>query len=102
MAELIDFTSVFRSKNAGPLWLTFDIMFKNKATYKKIKKSNAINRQKIANLYNVKKDKVSIIEYDIVNTIKVTIPRVYPSGDIRDTDIYGCQQHRPLAEIEIN
>ena len=32
--------------------------------------------------------------------IKVTIPRLASSGSVRDTDIYGAQQHAPLLESE--
>ena len=36
-----------------------------------------------------------------VRAIKVSLPRAYSSGSAPDTDVYGCQQHFPLAEIEV-
>ena len=62
---------------------------------KKLKKSD------ISKAYDVSEDKIDIISYDIVNSIKITFPRKNISGAIADSDIYGCQQHMPLASIEI-
>ena len=31
--KLIDYTKILRSKNAGPLYITFDLIFNNKCTY---------------------------------------------------------------------
>ena len=34
--------------------------------------------------------------------IKITIPRQVPSGALTDDDIYGCQQHMRLANLEVS
>ena len=39
--------------------------------------------------------------YEVVNSIKITFPRKHISGSLLDNDIYGCQQHVPLANIEL-
>ena len=57
--------------------------------------------QRIADLYGVSNNEVSIIPYDVAYAIKVTIPRLARSGDPEDSDIYGAQQHAPLLDIEI-
>ena len=44
---------------------------------------------------------INIIGYEVVNSIKITFPRKNISGSLDDTDIYGCQMHVPLANIEI-
>ena len=44
---------------------------------------------------------VSIIMYDIVTSLKITIPRKEISGSLLDTDVYGCQQHVPLSNVMI-
>ena len=51
--------------------------------------------------YSVSEEKIEIIAYDVVNSIKITFPRKHLSGALCDNDIYGCQQHMPLANIEI-
>ncbi len=101
MKKLYDMALILRSKNAGPLYITFDIIFSNKELFDYVIKSEAINKKKIASLYDVELDKIDIIPYEIVNSIKITIPRRYISGSLEDMDIYGCQQHVPLANIII-
>ena len=51
--------------------------------------------------YDIDKSKISILRYDVVNSIKITFPRKNISGSLEDNDIYGAQQHMPLANILI-
>lgn len=101
MKKLIELAEVLRSKNAGPLQITFDIIFNTKTMFEAVIQSGVLNKEIIAELYNVRPDEVIITEYAIVNSIKVTIPRTIISGDVKDTDIYGCQQHIPLANLMV-
>ena len=101
VTKLIDVAKVLRSKNAGPLFLTFDIMFDTPQELQTVMASGVITQDIIAELYGVKNHEVSIIPYEIVNSIKITIPRKHVSGDISDGDIYGCQQHMKLAELAL-
>lgn len=101
MSNLMELASVLRSKNAGPLYITFDIIFGNKEVYERVINSGVITESLISQLYKVSEIEVLITNYDIVNSIKITIPRKYISGDILDNDIYGCQQHVPLSEVLI-
>jgi hypothetical protein len=101
MARLVDLAQVLRSKNAGALLCTLDMMFEDEATYRRVLDSGEINVQRIADLYGVSNNEVSIIPYDVAYAIKVTIPRLARSGDPEDSDIYGAQQHAPLLDIEI-
>jgi len=101
MARLYDIAKVLRSKNAGALLCTLDMMFEDEATYRRVRDSGAITPQTIAGLYGVSDNEVSVIPYDVAYAIKVTIPRLVPSGHPGDTDIYGAQQHAPLLDIEI-
>ena len=101
--RLIDLAKVVRSKNAGPFELTFDVMFDDRAKYERVKKSGAINAQRIAELYRVRSDDVLVCRaYDPAVAFKITIRRPVGSGDIEDRDVYGCQQHVPLMAIEIH
>jgi len=101
MNRLMDIAKVLRSKNAGPLQVTFDIIFENKESYKRVVSSGVIVEDEIARIYEVDKNDVLITEYDIINSIKITIPRKYVSGDLLDNDVYGCQQHVPLSNLLI-
>ena len=100
--KLIDATRMLRSKNAGPLWLTMDLGFENTEMMEKILDSGVLDSKTIAALYEVPVELVKIIPYPVVNAIKITIPRTVPSGALTDSDIYGCQQHMPLANLEVN
>jgi hypothetical protein len=101
VSRLVDLASILRTKNAGPLTLTIDVLFDDKDTYNRVVQSGAIDPHKIAELYDVDADDVLIVEYGIVNAIKVSFPRKQVSGSILDNDVYGCQQHRPIAELAI-
>ena len=100
--KLIDCTKMLRSKNAGPLWLTMDLGFESKSQMIKILESGVLRADTIASLYEVPEELVKIIPYPVVNAIKITIPRNVPSGGLTDSDIYGCQQHMLLANLEVN
>ncbi len=99
MKKLIDYTKILRSKNAGPLFITFDLIFNTKEDMEYVEKR--LKKEDIAKAYDVKEEKVDIISYGVVNSIKITFPRKNISGSIKDDDIYGCQQHMPLANILI-
>lgn len=97
MKPLIDYTKILRSKNAGPLFITFDLIFNNNEDMNYIYKT--LKKEDVAKVYGVSPEKIEIIAYDVVNSIKITFPRKNISGSLVDNDIYGCQQHMPLAKI---
>lgn len=99
MKKLIEYTKILRSKNAGPLYITFDLIFHNREDMEYV--AQRLKKEVIAAAYNADADKVEIISYAVVNSIKITFPRSTVSGNLDDNDIYGCQQHMPLANIEI-
>ncbi|MDW7659273.1 MAG: DUF4387 domain-containing protein [Bacillota bacterium] len=101
MASLFELAQILRSKNAGPLFVTFDVIFADCATFKQVLASRALTPTSISRLYDVAEADVRIIPYATVNAIKITIPRKHVSGAIQDGDIYGCQQHLPLGSIRI-
>ena len=99
MKKLIDYTKILRSKNAGPLFITFDLIFHTQQEMQYI--DQQLTKTHIAQAYGVAEDKIDIIVYEVVNSIKITFPRKNISGSLSDNDIYGCQQHVPLANIEL-
>lgn len=96
---LIDYTTVLRSKNAGPLYITFDLIFPDRETMEYVK--DRLDAAQIAAAYDADPQTVQIIPYGVVNSIKITFPRKHISGSLADDDIYGCQQHGPLAKLMI-
>ena len=98
---IFDLAAVVRSKNAGPLWLTMDIMFDDEASYKYLLSSPNFTVEQIGKLYDTAPETVQIIPFPAVKSIKVTLPRKMVSGSLSDDDIYGCQQHMPLSRLEL-
>ncbi len=99
MKKLIEYTKVLRSKNAGPLFITFDLIFNTKEDMEYV--GERLEKSDISKVYDVREEKIDIISYGVVNSIKITFPRKNISGSLEDNDIYGCQQHMPLANIEL-
>ena len=97
MKKLIDYTKILRSKNAGPLFITFDLIFTTKEDMEYVEQR--LKKSDISKAYGVSEEKIDIISYGVVNSIKITFPRKNISGSLADNDIYGCQQHMPLANI---
>jgi hypothetical protein len=101
MPKLWQLTKLIRSKNSGPFELTFDVIFKDRESYEKVRDLRLIDADWFARTYRLTPEVVSIINYDAANAIKITIPRPAISGDIDDTDVFGGQQHGPLVDIEV-
>ena len=101
MARLGDLAQLIRSKNAGAFMLTFDVMFKEEAVYRRVLASRVLTKQSFAALYNVPEDEVLFFEHEAARAIKISIPRPYTQGDIDDGDTYGGQQHAPLVDLQI-
>jgi len=102
MAKLWEVTKLIRSKNSGPFELTFDIIFKDHATYEKVRDAKLINAEWFARVYRLTPEVVAVIAYDAASAIKITIPRPAISGDIDDTDVFGGQQYGPLVELDVS
>ena len=104
MTRLQDLADVLRSKNAGPFQITIDLMFNDPGVYRRVLDSGVLTPDRIGTAYDVEPDAVRVIPFDRVRSIKVTMPRRFGSngsGSAFDRDVYGAQQHGPLAEFLI-
>ena len=99
MKKLVNYTKILRSKNAGPLFITFDLIFDDSKEMEYILKN--LKKSDIASAYGINEEDIDIIAYAVVNSIKITFPRKNISGSLSDGDIYGCQMHIPLANIVV-
>ena len=99
--KLKDVASVIRSKNAGPLLLTLDVILPNKVTFDQVVAAGVLAPERMAELYRVSNNEVSVIPFVQALAIKITLPRRYRSGGPLDSDVYGAQQHVPLFDLEI-
>jgi len=101
MTTLASLARLIRSKNAGPFVLTFDIMFEDEASYRRVRDSGVITRECIARLYSLPQQKVRLFFCDCALAIKASIPRPVTQGDLGDADGHGGQQYAPLMDIEV-
>jgi hypothetical protein len=102
MTRLTDLATVIRSKNAGPYLLTFDVLLRDRDAYRRVLASAAFTRDRIAELFGVPvADVIDVVGFEPANAIKITLNRPVVSGSLRDTDVYGAQQHIPLLAVEV-
>ena len=101
MATLGRLAKLVRSKNAGPFWLTIDIMFDDSETYRRVRGAEIVNRAVIARLYNRNSADITVVNHDMALAIKVSFPRPESSGSKHDSDVYGGQQYAPLLALEV-
>ena len=99
--RLAEIAQVIRSKNAGPRRLTLDVMFATDTDYRRVAQSPALTRDRIAALYRMPAQDVTVIPYPVGRAIKIVLARRIMAGDPGDVDVYGAQQHAPLLEVEI-
>ena len=99
--KLQELAKVVRSKNAGPLKLTLDLMFEDEAAYRLAVQSPALTPAAIAPLYGVDASTVVVIPYRPALAVKITMDRTVISGSPGDRDVYGAQQHAPLLDVEL-
>lgn len=102
MARIYDLAKVVRSKNSGPFEITLDALFGDRETYEHVKNSGIITKELIARLYCVPVENVTtLVFFDPALGFKATFARKTSSGTCLDRDVYGAQQHVPLANVEI-
>ena len=102
MAILADLAKTIRSKNAGVDKITFDIIFEDRATFDRVRRSGVLSREAICKLYRIPPSRISDhVEFDPGLAIKFTMFRLVPSGSVGDADVFGSQQYGPLLGIEV-
>jgi hypothetical protein len=102
MAKLKDLASTIRSKNAGVDHITFDVLFRDRASFERVRDSAALTPKSVARLFGIEQGRISeFIDFEPANAIKFTIRRSRPSGSPGEHDLYGSQQYAPLFEVEV-
>jgi hypothetical protein len=91
--------TVCRTKNAGAFRLTIDVAFDDDTLFARAKA--VLVPSLFADLYRVPPEDVHVVAWDTARTIKATLPRWLAAGSPGDRDVYGCQQHGPLLDVEL-
>lgn len=99
MKLLRDTAHVIRSKNAGPLAITIDVLFPTASAYEEAVASPSLAASSIGALYGVAAGLVQRTLVPGALAIKFTMPRPCVAGSPGDRDVYGAQQHRPLLDV---
>ena len=99
--KLADLATLIRSKNAGPFFLTFDILFADEEHYQLVKASRCLNAQMFAALYTYPVETVRFFACNNALAFKFSLPRPLPQGELGDGDLHGGQQFVPLMNVEI-
>lgn len=104
MAKLKELAKVVRSKNSGPYEITFDIMFPDETSYRRVKDSGVLSEELISRLYHVAREDIIVqMFFDPALAYKFTLRRPARSlqGSVGENDTFGTQQHAPLLDVEI-
>lgn len=100
--KLSQLAKTVRSKNAGVDLITFDIIFRERVAYERVKRAKVLTRESVAQLYGLAPERiVDFVEFDPGYAIKFTITRLRPSGSPGDPDIFGSQQYAPLLDVDV-
>ena len=99
--KLYDLADVIRSKNAGPFTLTIDVLFATPEDMDRALNAPLLAPDAVAELYGAEQGNVTVHSFREVLALKITMPRDVSSGTPTDRDVYGSQQHFPLADINI-
>jgi hypothetical protein len=100
--KLSELAKTIRSKNAGVDKITFDVIFRERETYDRVRRSGVLTRAGVAALYRIAPERISdFVEFDPGFAIKFSIYRNRPSGSVGDPDIFGAQQYAPLLDLAI-
>jgi hypothetical protein len=99
--RLADLAAMVRSKNAGPFVLTFDILFTDDESYRRVKRSGALNAEMFARLYRTDPARVRFFECDKARAFKFSIPHPTTQAALGSTDLHGGQQFIPLLDVQI-
>lgn len=99
--KLAEIARVVRSKNAGPLTLTVDILVEDDPSFARLLASPALRPGPIAALYGVAPEDVTVVAVRAALALKIVLPRPIVAGSPGDHDVYGAQQHRPLLNLDV-
>lgn len=100
--RLVDLAKTIRSKNAGVDHITFDVIFREAADYRRTVDAGVLSRDSVASLYGIDPDRVvSFVAFDPANAIKFTVRRRNPAGSAGEPDPFGSQCYAPLFDVEV-
>jgi hypothetical protein len=101
MAKVREVCSSVRSKNAGPYWVTIDMVFRDDAAFETYAHSPELGRGAFARLYEVPEDQCKLFLVPSLRVLKVSFPRRHPQGGMVERDMHAGQQYVRLLDLEL-
>ena len=101
-SRLSSLAALVRSKNAGPFWLTIDLMFRDDDGFHRACACPGLAPPSVAALLGVEASQVLVSTLDSVRAMKISFPRRYSAGSPRDCDTLGGQQYAALLDVMID
>ena len=71
--KLVELARTVRSKNAGPLKLTLDLLFDDEAAYRRVLQSPALEPGSVARLYGRREGTVEVLPHPAALAIKIVV-----------------------------
>jgi hypothetical protein len=102
VARLSSLAALVRSKNAGPFWLTVDLMFRDDEGFQRARACPRLAAPAVAALLGIDESQVLVSMLDSVRAMKISFPRRYSAGSPRDSDTLGGQQYAALLNVMID
>jgi hypothetical protein len=89
---------VLRSKNAGPFFLTLDMVFREQQDFERV--AATLLPADVARAYGVAPEAVTALSsLASLRAIKISLLRRTPAGHPGCSDCYGMNQEEPLARL---
>ena len=76
---------LIRSKNEGPFWITFDIVFENDKDFERIISAKVLTKEWISGTYKIPQDTLIFIVIPAARAVKFSFPRPRIQGDHGET-----------------
>jgi hypothetical protein len=101
-ARLRELASTIRSKNAGVDHITFDVIFRDRGNFERVRDSGVLAEAAIAALFRIDRARITHhCVFEPANAIKFTLRRLRPSGSPGESDVFGAQQYAPLFDVMV-
>ena len=97
-----ELAKLIRSKNAGPFWITFDIVFADDEDFERAVFAKVLTKEWVAGTYHIPEDSIIFVEISAARAIKFSFPRPRIQGNPGETDMYSGQQYAPLLDLQVS
>lgn len=101
MPKVSEVCSYIRSKNAGPFWITLDLLFRDRDVYDCYAHAPQLRADAIGALYDIDATLVKHFLIPELLVLKISYPRRRPQGGSLERDMHGGQQYVRLLDVEL-